>query len=485
MSDWAQLEQDLLPLDLAALLDKVNGFVHRYVVVGTAEGIAITLWVAHCWVLNAFDATGYLEVRSPVRRCGKTTLLDVLDLLTPRSRKAIEPSEAVLFRRISGENGPPTLLLDETDAIFNRKSESTEGLRACLNAGNRRGTKVPRCVPPRMDVAEFEVFCAKALAGIGGLPATITDRSIPVEMRRKQPGDRVERFRTRKAREQAAPIAAALERWGAGSIAELEVELIKVEGLADDGQPLATLDDRAWENAWEPLLAVASLAGDEWRAHAIAAAVELSGSRDDQLDEGINLLADIRRVFDVHLDRVSLSTQELLDELLTLEESPWRDAWSDPRSDDIKPSRAAPRKLAQTLRPFGIHPADVWMPSGVSRKGYRLDDFRDGWDRYLAEHEPSTDARDGLGARDPGAHADSHLADEERESARPADEPRDARGESAISSRSHAPRAHRPTGEGEWLARDGVWHSIPDEPPAFPGEVLEVRQHGHDQDRQS
>jgi hypothetical protein len=178
--------------ELAELLDEVYAFVTRYVVVGAHEAVAIALWVAHAWALDAFEASGYLEIRSPVRRCGKTTLLNVLALVVPRPWTTVEPSEAVFYRRIASVR--PTILLDEADAIFAKKSEATEGLRACLNAGNQRGWTVPRCQPPRMDIVEFEVFCAKALAGIGGLPGTVTDRSIPIEMqaqRLRRPGGAV------------------------------------------------------------------------------------------------------------------------------------------------------------------------------------------------------------------------------------------------------------------------------------------------------
>src|SRR5262245_32648614 len=278
---------------------------------GGHEAVAVSLWIAHCWVLDAFDATGYLEVRSPVRRCGKTTLLNVLTLLVPKPWATVEPSEAVLYRRIAANQ--PTLLLDEVDAIFNKKSEATEGLRACLNAGNLRGTTVPRCQPPRMDIVEFEVFCPKALCGIGTLPATITDRSIPVTMRRRRKSDRVERFRMRRAQDEMIGLVAELEWWAANTVDPGEAQLGQVEHLADEGGPLASLDDRAFEQAWEPLLAVAAAAGEHWLAEAIAAAAALSGSRDDELDVGVTLLADIRAVFNGYADRKSLATTELLD----------------------------------------------------------------------------------------------------------------------------------------------------------------------------
>jgi uncharacterized protein DUF3631 len=461
-------------IQLADLLDRAQAFVTRYVVIGLFEAVAIALWIAHAWVLDAFDATGYLEIRSPVRRCGKSTLLDVLELLAPKPWKTIEPSEAVFYRRISASS--PTLLLDEVDAIFNKKSESTEGLRACLNAGNKRGTTVPRCVPPKMEIAEFEVFCAKALAGIGGLPATITDRSIPIEMRRKAKTDGVERFRSRRAAKIAAPIVADFQRWAGGAVDAVEQQLLKIEGLADDGGRLQSLDDRAWEQAWEPLIAVASLAGPEWLDRGIAAAVALSGSRDDELDIGVNLLGDIRNIFATQPDRGSLATYELLDELLAIEDSPWRDWWSDPRQDDVRPSKAAPRKLARTLAPFGIRPADVWMHSGASRKGYRLEDFRDAWVRYL----PTTDPRDTRDPRDANVHASLVPADHAAESARSNHDGRDPRGEPAQTEGSRAPRGNRASEarareRDEWLARDGSWRPLSTDPPAFSGEVIDVR----------
>jgi hypothetical protein len=467
-SDFEEPPTPVRPL--AELLDDVHAFQTRYVVIGEHEAVASTLWIGHTYPLDAFDATGYLEVSSPVRRCGKSLFLDVLELLVPRPWKTIEPSEAVFYRRISQTT--PTLLLDEVDAIFNRKSETTEGLRACLNAGNKRGTRVPRCVPPRMEIAEFEVFCPKALAGIGELPPTITDRSIPIEMRRKQKADDVERFRSRRARELAAPLVAELERWGESAVAEVELELIKVEGLADEGGSLASLDDRAWEQAWEPLIAVASLAGEVWLERAIAAAVALSGSRDDELDEGVNLLADIRTVFNDEPERETLATYELLDALLAIDESPWRDWWSDPRAEDVKPSKAAPRKLAHTLKPFGIRPVDIWTPSGVSRKGYRFDDFRDPWARYLPGE---VSAREGRGGREPSIHAGSRLADTESESARNDANPRDPRGDTAQPSRSRAPRGYRPDPVYEWLAQDGAWRRSGREPPHWPGEIVDTR----------
>ena len=109
----------------------------------------------------------------------------------------------------------PTLLLDEIDAIFTAKGdENKEALRALLNAGFERRATVPRCVAgPNNTLREFQVFCPKALAGIGKLPDTVADRSIPITMTRRKREEVIKKFRARDAEVIAKPIAAALEAW--------------------------------------------------------------------------------------------------------------------------------------------------------------------------------------------------------------------------------------------------------------------------------
>lgn len=104
----------------------------------------------------------------------------------------------MLFREIDRDR--PTLLLDEVDALFcNGKDDRKEPLRALLNAGFERKATIPRCVGPTFTVQHFKVFCAKAFAGIGSLPDTISDRCIPIRLVRKSRDETVERFRKRDA----------------------------------------------------------------------------------------------------------------------------------------------------------------------------------------------------------------------------------------------------------------------------------------------
>ena len=72
---------------------------------------------------------------------GKTRLLEVLELLVREPLPTANISDAALFRVI--DERQPTLLVDEVDAIFGRKSPRDE-LRGIINAGYRRGATTHR-----------------------------------------------------------------------------------------------------------------------------------------------------------------------------------------------------------------------------------------------------------------------------------------------------------------------------------------------------
>jgi len=351
---------------LAALLDATCEFLREYVVMSSAQADAATLWAAHTHAADAVETTPFLGVTSPTKRCGKTRLLDVLELVVARPWRTIMPSEAVLYRKIEAVS--PTLMLDETDAVFDKSNGSTEPLRALLNAGNRRGTSVPRCVGPTQQLVDFATFCPKALAGIGELPDTVADRSILIRLARKRPDESTRRFRRREALEVAEPIAQELASWAQDAISELEAARPKIPDA---------LDDRA-EEAWEPLLAIAELAGGTWPERARRAARELSGGREAE-DEALGpwLLRDIRDVFAARsIDR--LSSADLAASLNEIETSPW---------GDIRGKELDARSLARRLKPFFVTPRVVKFEDGTTARGYRLADLQDLFSRYLGVSE--------------------------------------------------------------------------------------------------
>ncbi|MBK5219813.1 MAG: toprim domain-containing protein [Thermoleophilia bacterium] len=206
------------PEDVGVLLDAAGDFLDRYVVLpGEHERMAIILFVAHTYVVAGAHATPYMLVLSAEKRSGKTRLMESMGLLVKDPWPVIGASEAAIFRKIAKDR--PTMLLDEIDALWGSNSERMEPLRAILNAGNRPGATVARCVGENKDVEDFPIYCAKVLAGIdnGRTPDTLRDRSVTIRMVRKTAAEPVERFRHRLADCEVGPLREGLEDWGAPS----------------------------------------------------------------------------------------------------------------------------------------------------------------------------------------------------------------------------------------------------------------------------
>jgi putative DNA primase/helicase len=210
----------------------------------------------------------------------------------------------------------------------------------------------------------FSTWCPKAIAMIGELPDTLADRSIQIRMRRRAPGEVIERFRLdrlsdlRAFRQQAA-------RW----VRDAQEQLRGADPHIPDA-----LHDRAADN-WRPLLAIADLAGGPWPARARTAVLRLSGEAVEEAGESPRtlLLGDLRTLF-TERGANRLSSSDIVAELKRREDRPWPE-WSHGRG-------LSARGLAHLLKPFGIGPRTV-REGGTVVKGYIRADFFDAWGRYL------------------------------------------------------------------------------------------------------
>jgi hypothetical protein len=388
--------------NLQELFDAIEALLIRYIVFRCLEQrTAVVLWVAHTHALEAADATPYLYVRSPERRCGKTRLLEVLVGLVPRPELSTQLTEAVLFRLI--EEGPPTLLIDEVDAVFKGPTtERTEALRALLNAGYRRGLMVPRCVGTgtKMKVKRFRTFCPKILAGIANtrLPSTVADRCIPIDLPRRKKSEHVSKHKPRKYVAEVAGIRKAFADWAVAA----------VHVLSDAEPEIPDLDNDRAEEVWEPLIAIADRAGGEWPARAREAALALGGGEPDTESVGDLLLRAIFEMFEETGEDKRL-TITILRGLVEREGEPWGGWWG--REVDAAEDGTTPRKpamdLARHLKLHNVIPKEVRTSEGKG-KGYDRADFTDAFERFLPSL--ATKGRD---------NATSHAAQED-EAPRPA-----------------------------------------------------------------
>lgn len=344
-------------LGLADFLAEVENFARRYVAFPSEhEPVALALWIAHAHLCEQFETSPILAVTSAEMRSGKTRTLDILELLCPHPFRAVTPSEAVVYTVLS-QRPRRTMLLDEADTIFgNRRADRYEGLRAVLNAGNQQGTPVPRVKldGKRREVEEFDVYGPKAIAGIGDLPDTITDRAIPIRLKRRAPEERVTKFRRIRARTEARSIL--LDPSG--------VTLVPDVPVPDE------LSDRA-ADSWEPLLMIATAAAGRWPDSARSAAIALSGEDETPMSVGVRLLADIREAFGTS---EHLRTAELLARLHHMDDGPWCEWFGFPLSA---------RGLAKLLEPYRVGPVQRRL-HGEKARGYFRSDFKDVWARYVA-----------------------------------------------------------------------------------------------------
>ena len=347
------------PVDGLELLDGLAAAIQRHVVLETHEAAAVALWAVHTHVFNAGMVTPRLGITSPEKRCGKTTLLDVLGCLVPRPLPAANITAAATFRTI--EVAQPTLLIDEADTFLG----DNEDLRGVLNSGHKRGGSVVRLVGDKHEPRRFATYTPVAIAMIGALPGTLADRSIPVRLRRRRSDEAVIPFREDRT-EGLAKLASMAARWAADNS----------EDLRHADPDMAGLFNRDADN-WRPLLAIADAAGGHWPARARAAAKVLTAAgEEDQTSIGQMALSDIRAAFESSgADR--LTSAELVGRLVVMEGRPWPEF-----GHARKPITA--NGLARLLRPFKVKPVNMRAGGELPAKGYFRSAFEDAFERYLA-----------------------------------------------------------------------------------------------------
>jgi len=375
----------------AGLLDEVVAKLLKFLVFSPEAAAACALYAAVTYASGELEVAPRLVIKSPVPRCGKSLLLDLMSLLCNRPEMAGNISPAALVRLIDPDD-PPTFVMDENDVTFGRAKgtdEKADYLRQVLNLGHKRGYPYRRYNAVTSQVEDWPTFAMAMLAGIGDLPDTIEDRAVIIHMRRKARNEDVVRFRLRVNAGEVRDLGTRLKDW-----ASKQAEAIAAAwpALPDE------LNDRQ-QDTWEPLLAVADLAGGDWPARARAAALRLCDSPVVDKGPSARLLADLRAVWEDAEEK--LATTVILRRLFALDESPWRGS--------SKTAPLNPYTLAKMLEEFEIRPAQ-WRVPGVPPKdprsrmrGYWRGPLADAWERYAPEEEDDStedDAQPEGGIRD-------------------------------------------------------------------------------------
>jgi putative DNA primase/helicase len=403
------------PVNGQALLDSLRSTVTRFVVLPVWAPETLALWILHTFAFHLREVSTYLGIESPQKQCGKTTLLTVLNELASRAVASTNISPPALFRVI--EELSPTLLIDEADTFL----RANDHLRGILNAGYKKKTSfvlrvvsqppsihepvAPKSdgggstnplVAPKSDEAPsphhsntpshtrstlhaprstlptprpsplaprpFSSWCPKAFATIHRLPDTLADRCIVIRMQRKTPNEQCER------------------------IINLDATTLKSQCtrfVSDHANEIATarpdlppgLSDRA-ADIWEPLFALADLAGGNWPSLARQAAIALSASAQEASPIG-SLLLDIFLLFSHNaVDR--MFSRDLTEQLNGFSQRPWMEMTNGKGVTELW--------LSQQLRPYGIRPRTLRI-GDQQAKGYFQEDCLDAFRRYIPKSE--------------------------------------------------------------------------------------------------
>ena len=370
---WAE------PVDGGVMLDGLVAVLNRYVVLGRFAAETLALWVLHTYGFHLRDVTTYIGLESPQKRCGKTTLLTVLSELVNRPVVASNISSPAFFRVI--EEKRPTLMIDEADTVLHRNDE----LRGILNAGYKRKTAYVVRVASEVRewgirqrgkvtgagaaeagrsggtrLVRFSCWCPKVIATIKHLPETLADRCIVIGMQRKTAKETCARLKGLDGTE--------LRRKCTRFVLDHSQEIARAEPELP-----ADLNDRA-ADIWEPLLALADLAGGEWPGRARAAAAGLTAAAQQEAPIGA-LLFDIMICF-LSENAQRLFSRSLVGELNRLGDRPWAELR---RGKEI-----SEQWLSRQLRPYGVRPRTMWIGE-TAAKGYLKDDFQEVFGRYISK----------------------------------------------------------------------------------------------------
>ncbi len=330
-----QLRLRVIPAQLIAELEAYYSR-RRHLPQDTA--LVEALFCMNTYAFELFDTTAYLLYESATGGCGKTTALEFHEAVCARAYLGVDPSAAVLYRRI--ERDKPTWLLDEA-RILQSHGERAQELLALFDAGYKAGATVSRCEEHGEQLRDFSVYCPKVLARIGGFKGTLLDRGIVIHLEKARG---LPQTRRKVLRKEAAPLKEALEAYALQYRTQLE-HLYENE---PDETYWPQLSGRESE-IWGPLLTHARLAGQEIEMRALEVALEFSRGKAEIAvaeDRHLALAQEALEVLNT-FDSDTFLPRELMEVLAG------KEAWGE-HLDERKTEKAKVSAVGRFFAPFRL-----------------------------------------------------------------------------------------------------------------------------------
>ena len=360
------------PVDGADVLSEAARLIQRHMVMRKEDITVSVLWAVHTHIFTSFTHSPRLMIDAPDAECGKTMLMThMVGNLVNRPYNCEGVGVAPFFRLVTAYK--PSFLIDEADAFLKADAD----LLYAVNGGWEPQGSVPRCVGDQHEVRTFSTFAPVVLAGVTlnkVLPNTTISRSIVIHLERAslEEVEGITPYDSRTHKRDFLQVGRKIARWCADN-----------EALVAAQRPdlPESVRNRLAEK-WEPLFAIANVAGGDWPTLTHKALM----SRHDisEKSRAVELLEDIRECFFDGEDRIR--TGLLIERLCLLNESQWIDYnFKAGRPED---RRIKDKQIARILSPYGIKPTQFKV-NGAKTRGYRCEHFLKTWERYA--HTPSSD----------------------------------------------------------------------------------------------
>lgn len=344
------------------LIDRLTRFFSAHIIFRDERiPLLLAVWTMGTYLFKVFKFYGYILINSPVKRCGKSLLLDLLSFVcfnaTPR---LINLSEAFVFRVV--DRNDATLIIDEVESLGEGDKEKKANLISLFNAGFQRGSQVPRVEAKGkgFEPVYFSAYSPKVFAGIRDIVDTVEDRSFRVTMMRKLRTETVSRFNLRKQEHEIEVLREDLYLWALRNAADVG----KLYEGSDAFTEIEAIDDRQ-KDILEPLLSIAFLIDVESGEESLRTYTQL-------VDLSLDMAGG--RVEREQLDCAVSAVMRILKDLLDGKSERFvssEDLFKRTQEDESLRFISSKKALSTFLSKFDLHPSPTpRRQSGKPMRGY-------------------------------------------------------------------------------------------------------------------
>ena len=383
--EWVEPEPWKGDVDGADILDAFMALFDEFAVMPEGGAAACSVWTLWTWVFESFATCPNLMISAPEKETGKSTVSELATWMVFNPGPVSDASAAAIYRSVNARKR--TMFFDEGQHFLNRPAN--DPIRGIIRAAfKRRFSIVERCEGDANVPDGFNVYSPKCLNGrnLVGIDDMITSRSVVISMTRSP-------RRLPEFRDDRDPVGDELR---SKVVAWREAHK---DALRDADPDMGDLIHRGAQ-VWRPLFSVADTAGGRWPALIREAARSLAEATKkvtpgDTL--GVELLTDIRQVFEDKSNPDTIPSANLDAALIAMPERPWA---SMPKTHKEMTSQWRGRTLAT----YGIKAETLRFDGAgapqTKAKGYRLAAFIEAWKSYLpgdpSNQTVATVASDGI-----------------------------------------------------------------------------------------